>query len=142
MGTMLNNIRTGLSIYDLRLTVDLDLQLVVIVEDDPENLPVNGKIYLSSSVCQMLRIEENVKHRGGRDIIFTPGATFAMTNNISLDMNQHIALYCNILKNSIVGNQLCPLLHVLSARKIGLLQGTTDTIYYAPNLVFHPLGEH
>ena len=141
--SVLQNVILTLSIYDLDITIDPHSvsKRVTLLEKDAQNLPVRGKIYMSSSLCRMFKIAENVVRRGGLEIDFTPGTRFEFSTDFSFDSDQHLAIYCDLLKDSIVGNQMCPLLYVLSARKLGLLQGKNDTIYYAPHLTFHSLGK-
>lgn len=54
-------------------------------------------------------------------------------------INEHLAIYCDIVEDSIIGDALCPLLDIISCENAGFLNEEKDTFYSIQNPTFRRL---
>jgi len=54
---------------------------------------------------------------------------------------EHIAVYCDILSDSIIGNSFSPLLDIISCSAVGLTKPEENTLYHMPNLTYRPVAK-
>ncbi len=102
---------------------------------------VRARIYFNSAICHMLMLPEN-EAGGGYTFDFLGYDSFPLGSGYTTGSPmQFTALYCDIVSDSLVGNQLAPLVEIVSASDIGLDQNTEDVVYNVSNHIFRPIGK-
>jgi len=62
-----------------------------------------------------------------------------LTKQLVENQRNHVAVYCDMVSDSIFGNALAPLLEILPAEECGLSSVYTNSFYVLPHLTFRPL---
>lgn len=129
---------TKIQEWGLELTDDGNNSLAI--KEKMSNRPVEGKLFFNSALCHYYKMVEK-EEGGGYAHQFWPGEMLVMNLPEKSFPIQHVAIYTDILTDSIMGNSLAPLLEIVSTKNLGLDTSTTDTVYHAPHISFRPLGK-
>ncbi len=134
----------GLSAYNFSLEIEYtgDEELLVLKNSDSRRK--KGTVYLNSYLCQALGI---IGHEGiGKLWRLSYGETVVVRKAKEIVFQSvrcdHIAIYSDIVQESIVGNSSAKLLEIVSTSQIGIFNTSSDTIYHLPHLTFRPISKY
>lgn len=101
------------------------------------------KIYFNAVLCKILRL--SIPLSGVyRAIPLRPKVKKSLRSAVSRfnDIRcDHLAIYTDIVGDSIMGNAMCKILEIVSCKDVGLKRQDTDTIFHVPNLTFRPISK-
>ena len=119
-----------------------------------EGLDEIRSLEMSLTACKALRITTagpngmliNLSHRKNEPVFlrrpienYTP---MLASLRFHTPVLEHLAIYCDLAENSIIGNELAPIMDVVPTRKLHLLDTEADAFYSMKHPVFRRVNPH
>lgn len=139
--------KTGVDVFDQVAQTLMDRSIVMSQDRDKDVLQVWSQerttLAFSNSICRALLLDDkNTKGYSSWELTADGVVVLRPFKNYLLDTRcDHICIYSDIVQESIMGNEMCKILEVVSSSEIGLTNGATDTIFHVPNLTFRSVSK-
>lgn len=104
---------------------------------------------INPALCSIMNIEFDsgkgaqfeIPQGDDKSFILRPGSVdFNQKALISLHMVEHLAIYADLVKPSLVGNAIAPILEVVPTKALGLMDTKTDVFYAIKNPIYRPIN--
>ena len=100
------------------------------------------KVTFNDPLCRALGISSQGK---GRTWSLVKKKTFVTSTSTRLKTKRkvnNLAIYCDLVTESVMGNAMCPLMEVVPCKQAGFLSPAVESFYAMPHLTFRPLKKH
>ena len=119
----------------------------------PDTLNAIISLELCPNACKVLRMEQTGPEGKLVNLIYTKmtelyirdpmddyGITYSSESRYQTTTNHHLAIYCDLVQYSIIGNEIAPIMAVIPTKKLNLFDAEKEAFYAIKNPVFRGIN--